>query len=82
MPRYVYACTKCEGEFKVVHGMTEDYNLCILCEEKDTIHRIPQMTYSQNKETQSAERVKQAIEENRQILKEATKEARGKMYDG
>ena len=82
MPRYVYACKECEGEFKVVHGMSEEYNLCEICGEKDTIHRIPQMTYIQNKETQSAQRVTQAIEENREILKQASKEAKDNTYDG
>ena len=82
MPRYVYACDYCDQEFKVVHGMSEECNLCEICGEKDTIHRIPQMTYVQNKETQSAQRVSQAIEENREILNQASKEAKDNTYDG
>tara|TARA_R110000823_G_scaffold311766_1_gene437865 strand:+ start:846 stop:1094 length:249 start_codon:yes stop_codon:yes gene_type:complete len=82
MPRYVYACDYCDQEFQVHHGMSEECNLCEICGEKDTIHRIPQITYTQNKESQSAQRVNQAIEENREILKQASKEAKDNTYDG
>ena len=82
MPRYVYACDYCNQEFQIHHGMSEECNLCEICGEKDTIHRIPQITYTQNKESQSAQRVNQAIEENREILKQASKEAKDNTYDG
>ena len=83
MPRYIYECSKCKGEFQVVHGMTEEQDKCELCFSfTSELKRIPQMTYTASKETQSAQRVKQAIEENREILKQASKEAKGNTYDG
>ncbi len=81
MPRYVYECSACDGQFQVHHGMSEEQEKCELCGETK-IHRIPQMTYVQNRETQSAQRVNQAIEENREILKQASKEAKDNTYDG
>ncbi len=83
MPRYIYECSKCEGQFQVVHGMNEEQDKCELCSSfTSELRRIPQMTYTASKESQSAQRVKQAIEENREILKQASKEAKEKTYDG
>tara|TARA_A100001015_G_scaffold320325_1_gene446280 strand:+ start:1887 stop:2138 length:252 start_codon:yes stop_codon:yes gene_type:complete len=83
MPRYIYECSKCGGQFQVVHGMSEEQDKCELCFSfTSELKRIPQMTYTASKETQSAQRVKKAIEENREILKQASQEAKGKTYDG
>ena len=83
MPRYIYECSECGGQFQVVHGMSEEQEKCELCFSPNSeLKRIPQMTYTASKESQSAKRVKQAIEENREILKQVTKEAKGKTYDG
>ena len=63
--------------------MSEEQHKCELCFSfVSELKRIPQMTYTQNKETQSAQRVKQAIEENREILKQASKEAKDNTHDG
>ena len=82
MPRYVYECSACGGQFQTVHGMSEKQHQCELCFSfVSELKRIPQMTYTQNKETQTAQRVKEAIEENREILRQASKEAKDNMYD-
>ena len=82
MPRYVYECSECEGQFQVVHGMSEEQTKCELCSSSNSkLKRIPQMTYTATKESQSARRVKEAIEENREILKQASKEAKGRTHD-
>jgi len=82
MPRYVYECPACGGQFQVVHGMNEEQDKCEICSSLTSeLKRIPQMTYTASKESQSAQRVKQAIDDNREILKQATKEAKGKTYD-
>ena len=82
MPRYVYECSTCGGQFQVVHGMSEEQDKCELCSSLTSeLKRIPQMTYTASKESQSAQRVKEAIEDNRKILKEASEEAKGKTYD-
>ena len=83
MPRYIYECSECKEQFQVVHGMSEEQDKCEVCFSLTSeLKRIPQMTYIASKEAQSAKRVKQAIEENREILKQASEEAKGKTYDG
>ena len=81
MPRYVYECKKCGGQFKTVHGMNEIQDHCDLCFSSDCLRRIPQLTYTSKPETKSAKNVKEAIEENRKILKDSIEEARNKQHD-
>ena len=81
MPRYVYRCTKCEGEFQVRHGMKDVQSICELCNSEGTLQRIPQLTSISKPESESARRVKEAIEENRKIFKKLDKEGRTQIYD-
>jgi putative FmdB family regulatory protein len=81
MPRYVYRCTKCEGEFQVRHGMKETQDICILCESKDTLQRIPQLTSISKPPSEEGKRINEAIEENKEIFKELYNEARTQTYD-
>ena len=81
MPRYVYRCTKCEGEFQVRHGMKETQESCELCESKETLQRIPQMTFISKPPSKEGKRIKEAIEENRQVFKEMHEDARSQTYD-
>ena len=82
MPRYVYECLKCGGQFKTVHGINEVQDHCDFCFSGDCLRRIPQMTFTSKPESKESKNVKQAIEENRQILKDSIKETKGKEYDG
>ena len=81
MPRYVYKCTKCEGEFQVRHGMKETQEACERCGSEGTVHRIPQLTSISKPESESSKRVKEAIEDNKKIFKELYNEARTQTYD-
>jgi len=81
MPRYVYRCTKCEGEFQVRHGMTETQEACELCGSIETLQRIPQLTSISKPMSEEGKRVKEAIEENKQIFKELYNEVRTQTYD-
>jgi putative FmdB family regulatory protein len=81
MPRYVYACSSCEGEFQTRHGMSETQEACELCESKGTLQRIPQMTSISKPPSEEGKRVKEAIEENREVFKEMYKEARSQNVD-
>jgi len=81
MPRYVYACSSCEGEFQTRHGMSETQEACELCESKGTLQRIPQMTSISKPPSEEGKRVKEAIEENREVFKEMYKEARSQSVD-
>ena len=80
MPKYVYSCEKCSEEFMVYHGMREEFNLCVYCGEKDSIHRIPQMTTTIHKE-KHGQVVKEKIEENRKVLEEMKKDARSQKHE-
>ena len=81
MPRYVYKCTKCGGEFQVRHGMSETQESCELCKATGTLQRIPQMTSISKPVSESSKRVKEAIEDNKKIFKEMYDEARSQTYD-
>ena len=69
MPKYVYSCNACHTEFEAYHGMRETLDYCTVCEEKDCVVRIPQLTNVIRKDT-TGDQVKEAIEENKKILKE------------
>ena len=79
MPKYVYSCSTCQTEFEAYHGMRDVLDYCMVCEEKDCVKRIPQLTSVIRKDT-TGQQVKEAIEENRKILKQMKKEAR-RSYD-
>ena len=81
MPRYVYRCAKCEGEFQVHHGMSETQEFCILCESKETLQRIPQLTSISRPPSEESKRIEKAIEDNKKIFKKLYNEARTQTYD-
>ena len=81
MPRYVYRCSKCEGEFQVRHGMNETQETCELCEATGTLQRIPQLTSISKPPSEEGKRIKEAIEDNKKIFKELYNEARNQTYD-
>ena len=80
MPKYVYSCSACEQEFEVRHGMREEFNICTLCEKKDSIQRIPQLTNILRKDT-VGKKVKEAIEENKKVLESMKKNAKRSQYE-
>ena len=81
MPRYIYECSKCGGQFKTVHGMNDTQDHCDLCFSSDCLRRIPQLTYTSKPESESAKRVREAIEDNRKILKDSIKQTRNRQDD-
>jgi len=81
MPRYVYSCSKCEGEFQTRHGMKETQEVCELCEEKGSLQRIPQMTSISKPLSEEGKRVEEAIKENKELFKEMYNEARNQNVD-
>jgi len=84
MPKYVYKCNECEEHFEIYHGMSENQEGCVYCRAL-TPHRVPQMPFLkrsvESKGGKVGDETKAAIEENRAVLKEALKEAKGKYYD-
>jgi len=43
VPIYTYRCQSCEGVFETFHLMSETLSICSLCEQVDTIEKIPSM---------------------------------------
>lgn len=72
MPTYIYKCEKCESTFKTFHGMSDILNECIECHENGFIKKIPTLLTSlpekSKDQTAAGIRVKEAIEDNRQLL--------------
>tara|TARA_X000001388_G_C2197483_1_gene109897 strand:- start:59 stop:331 length:273 start_codon:yes stop_codon:yes gene_type:complete len=86
MPKYVYHCKECKGNFEIVHGMTETQEDCQLCSTSGFLVRIPQMPFiktfdSQEKQSSKAGSVvKEAIEDNASILKQQKREASSQVW--
>ena len=79
MPRYYYHCDNCGGEFEVRHGMSETQEECLKCSVAGPLTRIPQLIQKQEKRTDvstASTRVVDAIEDNRDILRQMKKEGR------
>tara|TARA_R100001509_G_scaffold89864_1_gene51570 strand:+ start:900 stop:1091 length:192 start_codon:yes stop_codon:yes gene_type:complete len=62
--------------------MNEVQSHCEICfSHASTLQRIPQLTTTQKSPSKESQRVKQAIEDNRELLKEMDKDARNTIYD-
>ena len=72
MPTYIYKCDKCSNTFKAFHGMSDTLTECVDCHETGHIHKVPALLTSlpeRNRDvTAAGTRVKEAIEDNRQLL--------------
>ena len=49
MPKYVYYCEKCEGEFEVRHSLKETVQICQLCGIANEIIRRPSTIFLSKK---------------------------------
>jgi len=77
MPCYYYRCNNCDGEFEIRHGMSDIQEECIRCSVVGSLVRIPQLIQKQEKQSDrssASSRVINAIEENRNLLKQMKKE--------
>jgi len=81
MPTYSYMCLKCEEIFEVFHLMSEEYDVCDLCGNKNCITKIPS-TILNIKFDKSREKVgnivKKHIEEIKSDLRKEKKELKSK----
>jgi hypothetical protein len=81
MPKYVYHCSECDGSFETVHGMMERQDHCELCYSSSCLRRIPQMPHIKTFDSEIEEnhpvgfKVREAIRENAELLKQQKKEA-------
>ena len=56
MPVYIYGCSDCSEEFKVNHGMREEWDTCNFCNSTN-IARIPSLVTKLTKTTTKEKRV-------------------------
>lgn len=82
MPTYIYKCDKCNNTFKAHHGMNDVLTECFDCHEVGNVHKVPTLLTSLPERTQqqmaAGARVKEAIEDNRQLLLESKEELANK----
>jgi len=75
MPKYVYYCKKCEGEFEVRHSLKEIVQICQLCDSSSDVVRRPSAIFLSKKTTDFGKKnkvgsvVKETIEEATQELR-------------
>jgi putative FmdB family regulatory protein len=78
MPTYIYKCDKCNNTFKAFHGMNDTLTECLDCHEVGHTHKIPTLLTSlperDKQQTAAGTRVKEAIEDNRQLLLDSKQE--------
>ena len=73
MPFYEYECFNCKKRFESFHSVNDLLTECVKCGE-NMIKKVPSIITSTVKDSQrqqAGERVKEAIEENRQLLLDA-----------
>ena len=83
MPRYMYRCNACQGEFLVVHMMKENLTICELCSSEGNLDKIPQLMATplkkKNKQKVGAV-VKEYIENAHHDLKEEQQKLKEQEY--
>lgn len=83
MPRYMYRCNACQGEFLAVHMMKEILTICELCESEGNLNKIPQLMASPLKKKNKPKvgtAVKEHIENTRKDLKEEQQRLKEQEY--
>jgi len=77
MPRYVYRCEACRGEFEISHGMFHEQRECILCRRIETIVKVPNFSIKKTQDEQQSRPgkiVDEFIRDAKKDLKEQRKE--------
>jgi len=75
MPKYVYYCEKCEGEFEVRHSLKETVQICQLCKAPNEVVRRPSAIFLSKKTSDLGKKnkvgsvVRETIEEAAQELR-------------
>lgn len=85
MPRYIYDCHACKGQFEISHGMFHEQRECILCNRIETIVKVPSFVIKKETSSASDKRtgavVDQFIEDAKKDLKDQRKDLKKDYVD-
>ena len=73
MPKYFYKCEACDETITLYHSMSDLVNDCSLCEEENTLKKIPSSFTTENKsstEKKTGDLVKESIKQFQEELEE------------
>ena len=77
MPRYIYECEACNGEFEISHGMFHEQRECILCKRLGTITKKPSFRIKKQL-SEAPSRVGKVVDE---FIEDAKKELKKQKKD-
>jgi rRNA maturation endonuclease Nob1 len=75
MPKYVYRCHQCGGEFEVIHSLGKYCELCTICNQTGVFTRIPSSVFLNKKNDKFGEKIKAGS-----VVKETIKEIKEELF--
>ena len=86
MPRYVYKCDACSGQFEISHGMFFELERCELCNSDYGLFKIPCFNIKATADTtpnkpKPGSVVEKHIKDARDDLKKEKKKLEQELYD-
>ena len=86
MPKYVYRCYQCEGEFEIRHSIGKTCEKCTICNQSGTFTRIPSSVFLNKKDDKFGEKnkpgsvVKETIKEIKEELSQERRNLSKRIY--
>lgn len=86
MPKYVYQCHQCEGEFEIRHSIGKTCEKCTICNQSGTFTRIPSSIFLNKKDDKFGEKnkpgsvVKETIKEIKEELSQERRNLSKRIY--
>jgi rRNA maturation endonuclease Nob1 len=86
MPKYVYRCHQCEGEFELRHSIGKTCEKCIICNQSGAFTRIPSSVFLSKKDDKFNEKnkpgsvVKETIKEIKEELSQERRNLSKRIY--
>jgi|TARA_R100000388_G_C7125526_1_gene102981 rRNA maturation endonuclease Nob1 len=86
MPKYVYRCHQCEGEFEIRHSIGKSCEICKICNQAGEFTRIPSSVFLNKKDDKFGEKnkpgsvVKETIKEIREEISQERRNLSNRMY--
>jgi|32_taG_2_1085360.scaffolds.fasta_scaffold00258_11 putative FmdB family regulatory protein len=86
MPKYYYSCEKCDHVFRAYHGIKENLLDCPECKQANCLKKQINKVFIKSEDPKVVDHkvgeiTRQAIEENREILRTNKKEAKSVIYE-